>query len=191
MGTRRWPRRRGGAKKEGQAGGAGPELGRRGWGRGLERRGGARARGACSVARPAPPRPPAPPPTRSWLAAGCRGAEQGQAGRAHGHGPVAAALLRLLHGQRLSQRLAAGRGRWWLQQSAGGRRHLWLEGKERTARFSPSPKARRARRAQVLVGVRARANLVALGSLGSGWDPCGSGPSSLLPQARVGQPPWG
>lgn len=44
---------------------------------------------------------------------------------------MAAALLGLLHGQRLPQRLAAGRGRRRLQQSAG-RRHLWLEGKERS-----------------------------------------------------------
>ena len=54
---------------------------------------------------------------------------------------MAAALLGLLHGQRLPQRFAAGRGCRRLQQSAG-RRHLWLEGKERTASFSLSPKAR-------------------------------------------------
>lgn len=72
-------------------------------------------------------------PAHSGLA-GCRrrGAEKGPAGRAHGHGPVAAALLRLLHRQRLPQRLAAGRGRGGLRPREG-RRHLWLEGKARTA----------------------------------------------------------
>lgn len=64
------------------------------------------------------------------------GSEEGPAGQAHGHGPVAAALLRLLHCQRLSQWLAAGRGRGRLWPRPG-RRHLWLEGKSAHGRVSP------------------------------------------------------
>lgn len=110
------------------------------WGRGQHTRteggGGARAGNACPVRSPS--LPPRPPPTRGWPAAGGRGAENGLARRAHGHGPVAAALLRLLYGQRLPQRLAAGCGRWRVRPRAG-RRHLWLEGKARAAGFLQSP----------------------------------------------------
>lgn len=103
----------------------------------------------------------------------------GRAGRAHGHGPVVAALLCLLHRQRLPQRLAIGRGRRWLQQSSG-RRHLRLEGKKRTARkFLTVPQSAGA---QVLAGSGARADLPALRGVFGGVGILAA--PALLPPSR-------
>lgn len=85
-------------------------------------------------------------------AAGSNLAETGPTGRAYGHGPVAAALLLLLHCQRLSQRLAAGSGRGRLGPREG-RGHLWLEGKAKASPGSRLPAG--APRAQVLARRRA------------------------------------
>lgn len=133
---------------EGRARGAGP--GRRG--RDLAERRGAKQGCACSVwTGPLLPRLPPPTPDLERAAGGSLG-EKGPAGRAHGHGPVAAALFLLLHCQRLSQRLAAGSGCGRLGPREG-RRHLWLEGKARVSSDSGLPGG--ARRAQVLAGRRA------------------------------------
>lgn len=94
-------------------------------------------------------------------AAGCNLAETGPAGRAYGHGPVAAALLLLLHCQRLPQWLAAGSDRGRLRPRER-RRHLWLEGKAKASPGSRLPGG--APRAQVLARRRAGAE----GSLDSG-----------------------
>lgn len=85
-------------------------------------------------------------------ATGSNLAETGPTGRAYGHGPVAAALLLLLHCQRLSQRLAAGSGRGRLRPREG-RGHLWLEGKAKASPGSRLPGG--APRAQVFARRRA------------------------------------
>lgn len=94
-------------------------------------------------------------------AAGSNLAETGPAGRAYGHGPVAAALLLLLHCQRLPQRLAAGSGGGRLGPREG-RGHLWLEGKAKASPGRRLPGG--APRAQVLARWRAGAD----GSLDAG-----------------------
>lgn len=124
-----------------------------------------------------------------WLGAGCRGAEQGRRGERTDMAPwlqlcsVFFTVNACLNGSQLAV-AAGGSGR----ARGGADTCGW---RVRSARPGPRRPRRRARRAQVLVGVRARADSIASRSAGSGWDPRGSGPSSLLPGARVGQPPRG
>lgn len=95
---------------------------------------------------------------------------------------MAAALLRLFHGQRLPQRLAAGRGRGRLQQSAG-RGHLRLEGKEKLL-FVPKSAAGAVRTGACGQPSGCR-RACPTRSLRQGWDPRCSRPSSLPGRASA------